>query len=169
MVPEEYIAAVLSHGVSKREASGAATGIEAAWFPAHEGLEEFDFDHQPSADRHLIDHLGTGVFLPEAEDEILPGLSGTGKSQLEVGIGIKAAKAGHRLPFNSATDWIARLQEAYSPPETSPGTARLRRYMFLIIDELGYVRSFHPQGDLDPYLALTLRRPHARSWRPRLS
>lgn len=57
---EEYLAAVLSREVSEREASGAATRIKAARFPAHKDLEEFNFDHQPSADRNLIAHLGTG-------------------------------------------------------------------------------------------------------------
>ena len=64
---EEYLAAVLSREVSEREASGAATRIKAARFPAHKDLEEFNFDHQPSADRNLIAHLGTGVFLSKAK------------------------------------------------------------------------------------------------------
>ncbi|MCB5283605.1 hypothetical protein BJQ89_03374 [Arthrobacter sp. ES1] len=62
---EEYLAAVLSREVSECEASeceasGAATRIKAARFPAHKDLEEFNFDHQPSADRKLIAYLGTG-------------------------------------------------------------------------------------------------------------
>ena len=71
---EEYLAAVLS-----REASGAATRIKAARFPAHKDLEEFNFDHQPSADRNLIAHLGTGVFHSEAKNVVLLGPPGTGK------------------------------------------------------------------------------------------
>ncbi|WP_232085172.1 ATP-binding protein, partial [Arthrobacter sp. SO5] len=107
---EEYLAAVLSREVSEREASGAATRIKAARFPAHKDLEEFNFDHQPSADRTLIAHLGTGVFLAEAKNVVLLGPPGTGKTHLAVGIGIKAAKAGHRVLFDSATGWVARLQ-----------------------------------------------------------
>lgn len=33
---------------------------------------------------------------------------------LAVGIGIKAAKAGHRVLFDTATGWVARLQDAHS-------------------------------------------------------
>jgi DNA replication protein DnaC len=100
---EEYLAAVLSKGVAEREASGANLRIKAARFPGHETLEDFNFDHQPSADRNLIAHLGASVFLTEAKNVVLLGPPGTGKTHLAVGIGIKAAKAGHRVLFDTAT------------------------------------------------------------------
>ncbi|WP_081710284.1 ATP-binding protein [Arthrobacter sp. 35W] len=59
---EEYLAAVLSREVAEREASGSALRIKAARFPGHKMLEDFNFEHQPAADRSLIAHLGTGVF-----------------------------------------------------------------------------------------------------------
>jgi hypothetical protein len=43
-----------------------------------------------------------------------PRATGTGKTHLAVGIGIKAAKAGHRVLFDSVTAWFARLQEVHS-------------------------------------------------------
>ncbi|WP_232223612.1 hypothetical protein [Arthrobacter sp. FB24] len=49
--------------VAEREASGAALRIRAARFPGHKLLDEFNFDHQPAADRNLVAHLGTGVFF----------------------------------------------------------------------------------------------------------
>lgn len=58
---------MLSSEVVEREASGAALRIKAAKFPGHKTLDNFNFDHQPAADRSLIAHLGTGVFLEEAK------------------------------------------------------------------------------------------------------
>lgn len=69
---EEHLAAVLSREVAEREASGAALRIRAARFPGHKLLEEFNF-HQPAADRNLVAHLGTGVFLEEAKNVVLLG------------------------------------------------------------------------------------------------
>jgi DNA replication protein DnaC len=48
---EEYLAAVLSHEVSAREASGAEPHIRAAGLPGRKSLEEFTFDHQPELKR----------------------------------------------------------------------------------------------------------------------
>ena len=136
---EEYLAAVLSKEVSEREASGAGLRIKAARFPGYKALEDFNFDHQPTADRNLIAHLGTSVFLTEGKNVVLLGPPGTGKTHLAVGIGIKAAKAGHRVLFDTATGWVARLQEAHSRGKLPAELARLRRYSLLIVDEVGYI------------------------------
>jgi DNA replication protein DnaC len=139
LVHEEYLAVVLSRKVAEREASGAATRIKAARFPAYKNLEEFNFEHQPSTDPNLIAHLGTGVFLSEAKNVVLLGPPGTGKPHLAVGIGIKAAKAGQRVLFDSATGWVGRLQEAHSGGKLAQELAKLRRYSHLIVDEVGYI------------------------------
>jgi DNA replication protein DnaC len=147
---EEYLAAVLSREVAEREASGAATRIKAARFPAHKDLEEFNFDHQPSADRNLIAHLGTGVFLAEAKNVVLLGPPGTGKTHPTHGLtdieassrsasASRAAKAGHRVLFDSATGWAARLQEAHSRGKLAQELTKLRRYSLLVVDEVGYI------------------------------
>ena len=136
---EEYLAAVLSREVAEREASGAALRIRAARFPGHKLLEEFNFDHQPAADRNLVAHLGTGVFLEEAKNVVLLGPPGTGKTHLAVGIGIRAAHAGHRVLFDTATGWVSRLAEAHDRGRLPQELAKLRRYKLLIVDEVGYI------------------------------
>jgi DNA replication protein DnaC len=136
---EEYLAAVLSREVSEREASGSALRIKAARFPGFKTLEDFNFDHQPSADRNLIAHLGTGVFLTEGKNVVLLGPPGTGKTHLAISLGIKAAQTGHRVLFDTAVGWVNRLQEAHSRGKLDAELKRLRRYSVLIVDEVGYI------------------------------
>jgi DNA replication protein DnaC len=136
---EEYLAAVLSREVSAREASGAELRIRAAGFPGRKSLEEFTFDHQPGLKRDTIAHLGTGVFLTEAKNVVLLGPPGTGKTHLAIGLGIKAAHAGHRVLFATATEWVARLQTAHRHDRLAAELDRLRRYGLIIVDEVGYI------------------------------
>ena len=136
---EEYLAAVLSREVSEREASGSALRIKAARFPGFKTLEDFNFDHQPSADRNLIAHLGSGVFLTEGKNVVLLGPPGTGKTHLAISLGVKAAQAGHRVLFDTAVGWVNRFQEAHSRGKLDAELKRLRRYSALIVDEVGYI------------------------------
>jgi DNA replication protein DnaC len=102
-------------------------------------LEDFNFDHQPSADRNVLAHLGTGVFLTEGKNVVLLGPPGTGKTHIGIGLGIKAAQTGHRVLFDTAIGWVNRLQKAHSRGKLNAELKRLRRYSVLIVDEVGYI------------------------------
>src|SRR6185436_18304321 len=106
---EEYLAAVLSREVAAREASGAMTRIRSAGFPTRMSLEDFIFDHQPALNRDMIAHLGTGAFPAKASNVVLLGPR-TGKTHLGNGLAVKAAQTGHRIAFDTAVDWVARLK-----------------------------------------------------------
>ena len=74
---EDYLAAVLEREVSARNASGAQLRIRASGLPAGKTLEDFDFDHQPTA-RTPIQALASGAWLTEHRNVVLLGPPGTG-------------------------------------------------------------------------------------------
>jgi len=135
---EDYLAAVLEREVSARNASGAELRIRAAGFGARKTIEDFDWDAQPSA-RQQVAQLASGGFLLEAQNVVLLGPPGTGKTHLATGLGIVAARHGHRVLFATATDWVTRLTDAHRQGRLPQELARLRRYGLIIVDEVGYL------------------------------
>ena len=61
-------------------------------------------------------------------------LPGPGKTHLAIGLGIKAAQAGHRVLFATATEWVTRLQAAHHAGRLADELTRLSRYGLLIVD-----------------------------------
>lgn len=136
---EEYLAAVLARQVAAREANGTAIRTAGAHFPAIKTLEDFNPDHQPSLRRDVLAHLATCAFVPTAGNAVLLGPPGVGKTHLAIGLGLKAVHAGHRVLFDTATGWVARLREAHEQARLPEELRRLRRYHLLILDEIGYI------------------------------
>ena len=74
--------------------------VAKARFPAIKTLESFDFSFQPSLPAAAIRELAELGFLDRAENVVLVGPSGTGKTHLAIALGIKAcmARSGSCLP-----------------------------------------------------------------------
>jgi DNA replication protein DnaC len=136
---EEYLAALLQRQVADRESKGTVMRIRTAHFPAVKTLEDFNLDHLPSLRRDVLAHLSTGTFVAKAENVILLGPPGIGKTHLAIGLGVKATQAGYSVLFDTASNWIARLTAAHHGNRLEAELKKIRRYRLIIIDEVGYI------------------------------
>ena len=136
---EEYLAAVLQRQVADREANGTTLRIAGAHFPSVKTLDDFNVDHQPSLRRDVLAHLATTTFVPKAENVILLGPPGVGKTHIATGLGHAAVTAGYRVYFTSAADLAARCHRAAIEGKWSTMMRFFAGPTLLIIDELGYL------------------------------
>ncbi len=121
-----------------RRALSTETRIKLAGFPVRKTLEEFDFDFQSSIDPAAIRELGTMRFVHNAENAILLGPTGVGKTHLAIALGIEAARAGISVTFVTATQALAKLKQASDRGILERALRNLCRSKLLIMDELGY-------------------------------
>jgi DNA replication protein DnaC len=123
---------LLQREVAAREAHGGEGRIRQARFPARKSLEEFDYDHARGLKREVIAHLGTLDFVAARENVVFLGPSGTGKTHLAIGLGIRACQAGHRVLFATAAGWVARLADAHAVGRLQGELVRLGRYPLIV-------------------------------------
>lgn len=145
---EEYLHEVLVAEISSRRDSAVRHRIRDARFPEQKTLDGFDFDATEGLDVAQISQLARGEWVKKAENVILAGPIGTGKTHLAIALGIEAAKQRHRVAFVRAADLVRSLVEARDQRELSRLQRRLSRVDVLIIDELGFVPFDRTGGEL---------------------
>jgi len=113
--------------------------MKAAKFPLHRDLAGFDFESS-TVDQKLIKQLATLEFADTAQNAVLIGGPGTGKTHLATAIGVAGITAkGKRVRFYSTVDLVNELEK--EKREGKPGriALALMRMDLVILDELGYL------------------------------
>jgi DNA replication protein DnaC len=122
--------------------------IKTSRLPHRKTLDEFDFNFQPGIDKRQVDELATLAFVARAENVILLGPPGVGKTHLAVGLAMRALKSGLGVYYASLSQLVADLKKAQ---EQNRLERRWRVYLrpdILIIDEVGYLQLDRTEAEL---------------------
>lgn len=122
-----------------RRQKGTESRLSQARLPWLKTLEQFDFSFQPSIDRKVIRELTTLGFVGRAENIVLLGPPGVGKTHLAIALGIKAAEAGHRILFLTLEHLMIKLTRAKQENRLERQLQQLTYPQVLILDEIGYL------------------------------
>jgi DNA replication protein DnaC len=108
----QFLDSLLGDELSARQESSISVRTKLARFPALKSLDSFEFDEQPSLDRRLINELQSLAFIERAENVVLLGPPGVGKTHIAIGLGVRALQAGRRVYFLSAQDLLDQIHIA---------------------------------------------------------
>jgi DNA replication protein DnaC len=135
----EFLDSVLRQEIDAKQRKRVAMGVQIAHFPAVKSLDDFDFKFQPSIDQRLVRELASGHFIGQAENVLIFGPPGVGKTHLAVALGRAAVETGHSVLFTSATALLAALAKAETDGQLAERLTYYTKPKLLIIDELGYL------------------------------
>src|ERR1044071_6788895 len=76
----DFLDSVLRQEVDAKQRTRVAMGLKIAHFPTVKTRDAFEFKFQPSVDQRLVRELATGGFLAQAENVLLFGAPGVGKT-----------------------------------------------------------------------------------------
>jgi len=135
-------------------------GIEArlrqSRFPWIKTLEQFDYDFQPSLDRRQVRELAGLSFVERADNVVILGPPGVGKTHLAVALGVKAVEAGFSVLFHTLETLMTKLTRAQHENRLEQALRQMTYPKLLILDELGYLPLSQQEASL--FFRLVVRR-----------
>ena len=99
----------------------------------------FDFAFQPSIKREQIESLHELGFVERAENVILLGPPGVGKTHLAISLAVAAAESGRRVYYGTLANLVESLMEAKTSGNLARRLKVLTHPALLVVDEIGYL------------------------------
>jgi DNA replication protein DnaC len=145
---EEYLRELLDTELRSRHDRAAERRLREARFPDVKTLDQIDWKVLAGVSRPKILELASCEFVEKAEDVVIAGPVGTGKTHLAIALGVEATRRRCRVVFMRAADMVRDLLEARDARSLGRLHQRLLRASLLIVDELGFVPFERAGGEL---------------------
>jgi DNA replication protein DnaC len=145
---EQFLREVLETELRSRERRSASRRLKEARFPEVKTFDQIEWEALEGVSRQMILELASCEYIQKAEDVIIAGPIGTGKTHVAIALGVEAARKGLRVVFTRAADLVRELLEARDTRSLGRLQQRLLRASVLIVDELGFVPFERAGGEL---------------------
>jgi DNA replication protein DnaC len=130
---------LLQAEVVNRHMRSIAHQTKAARFPVHRDLAGFNFEVS-QVDKALVHKLADLSFTQDAQNVVLIGGPGTGKTHLATALGISGlTHHGKKVRFYSTVDLVNALEQEKAQGKAGRIALSLSRMDLVVLDELGYL------------------------------
>lgn len=136
---QHFLGRLLRAQWHQRQEDALQWRIKHAKLPELWTLETFPFKKQPGISQKQIRGLAELEFIGRAENIVLIGKTGVGKTGIASGLLLKALQNGHRALFVRAQDLFDEMYASLADRSSRQLLNRLTRVDLLAIDEMGYL------------------------------
>lgn len=138
---EHYLAKLAEQEMARRYESRIAKWNREAKLPAGKSFEALEIKSLPAAvQKQVIALRDSSQWALRAENVLLIGPSGVGKSHIAAALAQQLIEQGVRARWMSATALVQHLQLARQELDLMTAMTRFDKYRVMIIDDIGYVR-----------------------------
>ncbi len=137
---EAFAAELLAHELEGRRQHRVERLTQEAHLPPGKTLATLDQHRLPLRIRRVLPQLCGGEFVDRADNILLFGLPGRGKTHVAAAIAHELVQQGRRVLFSPTYALIARLLRAKRDLELERELRRLDRFGVVVLDDIGYVQ-----------------------------
>lgn len=135
--PDELLRTLVEAEIAARDASNLTARLRAAAFPVVKTLDEFQLSVS-SIPKPTYDYLTSLEWIEAAENVVLVGPPGTGKSHILIALGHAAVHTERRVRYLTAAELVERLFAGLADNTVGKNIDALLRNHYIVIDELGF-------------------------------
>lgn len=123
-----------------------------AQFRYRASIEQIDFTQSRELDKNLLLRLSGGEWLRKAENVIITGATGTGKSFIASALGHQACAEGFRVLYFNSLKLFSKLKFAKADGTYDKELKKIKNQNLLILDDFG----LHPIDEQSKLIVLEL-------------
>jgi len=137
---ESFLIYLLEHELSQRQQRRIQRLLQQAHLPLNKTLDLFDQARLPLRVRRQIPWLTQGEFIQQAENILIFGQPGTGKTHLAAALAYEWVQRDFPVLFTPTFKLVDLLLRAKRDYDLELQLKRLDRFAVVILDDFGYVQ-----------------------------